>query len=250
LVNDRGRHPEWRSLAREYEWSRIRDRFSIVLVLLIITVFFSISAPNTRWAWLATTVALAASLMVAMVASGAQPKVVRSGLTLAGIGLAQSIVIVLTQAQGDARMYLSVTSLVLTLLAMGAIARRLALHAEISVLTVMGAVCLYVLLGLGFAFAYECVGEFGSEPFFTSRGAGTRSDYVYFSFVTMATVGYGDLIAQGGVGRALAVTEGILGQVYLVTAVAALVGNLGRRSAPLQEAADDKASEEGETRSG
>jgi hypothetical protein len=249
-VSDRGRHSEWRSLARKYEWSRIRDRFSIVLVLLIITVFFSISLPNTPWAWLATTVALAASLMVAMVASGAQPKVVRAGLTLAGIGLAQSIVIALTQAQGDARRYLSVTSLLLTLLARGAIARRLALHAdEISVLTVMRAVCFYVLLGFGFAFAYECVGEFGSEPFFTSRGAGTRSDYVYFSFVTMATVGYGDLIAQGGVGRALAVTEGILGQVYLVTAVAALVGNLGRRHATLQQA-DEKASEEEETRSG
>ncbi len=248
-VSNRGRHPQWPSLAREYEWSRIRDRFSIVLVLLIITVFFSISAPNTPWAWLATTVALAASLMVAMVASGAQPKVVTMGLTLAGIGFAQSIVIALTQAQGDARRYLSVTSLLLTLLAMGAIARRLALHAEISVLTVVGAVCLYVLIGLGFAFAYECVGEFGSETFFTLRGAGTRSDYVYFSFITMATVGYGDLIAQGGVGRALAVTEGILGQIYLVTAVAALVGNLGRRRAPLQEA-DDKASEDEETRSG
>jgi hypothetical protein len=72
---------------------------------------------------------------------------------------------------------------------------------------------------------------------------------VYFSFVTMATVGYGDLLAQGGVGRALAVTEGILGQVYLVTAVAALVGNLGRRHATLQQA-DEKASEEEETRSG
>lgn len=248
-VSDRGRHPQWPSLAREYEWSRIRDRFSIVLVLLLITVFFSISAPNTRWAWLATTVVLAASLMVAMVASGAHPKVVRAGLTLAGIGLAQSIVVALTLAQGDTRRYLSVTCLVLTLLAMGAIARRLSLHAEISVLTVMGAVCLYVLIGLGFAFAYECVAQFGSEPFFTSRGAGTRSDYVYFSFVTMSTVGYGDLIAQGGVGRALAVTEGILGQVYLVTAVAALVGNLGRRRVPLQET-DDKASEEEETRSG
>jgi hypothetical protein len=43
----------------------------------------------------------------------------------------------------------------------------------------------------------------------------------------MATVGYGDLTAQGGVGRAFAVTEGLLGQIYLVTTVAALVGNLG-----------------------
>jgi Ion channel len=248
-VSDRVRHPEWPSLAREYERSRIRDRFSIVLVLLIVTVFFSISAPNEPWAWLATTAAVAASLMVAMVASGAQPKVVRAGLTLAGIGLAQSIVIALTQAQGDARRYLSVTSLLLTLLAMGAIARRLTLHAEISVLMVLGAVCLYVLLGLSFAFAFECVGEIGARPFFSSHEAGTRSDYVYFSFVTMATVGYGDLIAQGGVGRALAVTEGMLGQIYLVTAVAALVGNLGRRRALPQEA-DDKTSEEEETRSG
>jgi hypothetical protein len=110
-------------------------------------------------------------------------------------------------------------------------------------------VCFYVLLGLTFAFAFECVGEFGSRPFFTSQGAGTRSDYVYFSFVTMATVGYGDLTAQGGLGRALAVTEGLFGQIYLVTAVAALVGNLGRRRAPLQEM-NEEASEQDEPRSG
>jgi Ion channel len=80
------------------------------------------------------------------------------------------------------------------------------------VLTVLGAVCFYVLLGLIFAFAFECVREFGSRPFFTSQGAGTRSDYVYFSFTTIATVGYGDLTAQGGVWRALEVTEGSSGR--------------------------------------
>jgi hypothetical protein len=51
---------------------------------------------------------------------------------------------------------------------------------------------------------------------------------MYFSFITMATVGYGHLTPRGGLGRALAVTEGLFGQIYLVTAVAALVGNLGR----------------------
>jgi len=45
----------------------------------------------------------------------------------------------------------------------------------------------------------------------------------------MTTVGYGDLTPEGGLGRALAVSEGLLGQIYLVTAVAALVGNLGRK---------------------
>ncbi len=249
-MSNRVRHPEWPSLAREYERSRIRDRFSFVLVLLISTVFFSISAPNEPWAWLATTVTLAASVVVAMVASGARPKVVRTGLVIAATDLGASITIALTQVGEDPRRYLSVTSLLLTLLAMGAIARRIRIHAEISVLTVLGAVCLYVLLGLSFAFAFECVGEFGSRPFFTAQGAGTRSDYVYFSFTTMATVGYGDLIAQGGVGRALAVTEGMFGQIYLVTAVAALVGNLGRRRAPLPEMNEEASAGQDERRSG
>jgi len=214
------------------------------LVLLIITVFFSISAPNEPWAWLATTVALAASLLVALLASGAQRHAVRAGIALAVIGLGASIIIALTQAGVDARRYLSVTSLLLTLLAMGAIIRRVRLHAEISMLTVLGAVCFYVLLGLTFTFAFECVGEFGSRAFFTAHEAGTRSDYTYFSFVTMATLGYGDLTAQGGIGRALAVTEGLLGQIFLVTAVAALVGNLGRTRRPMQEINEETSRED------
>ncbi len=236
--------PKRAGQAGERERSRIRDQFGLVLVLLMITVFFSISAPNEPWAWLATTVTLAASLMVAMLASGAQRKIVRGGMVLTAIGIGASIAIALTQAGGDARRYLSVTSLLLTLLAMGAIVRRVRLHAEISTLTVLGAVCFYVLLGLSFAFVFECVGEFGPRPFFTAHEAGTRSDYTYFSFITMATVGYGDLTAQGGLGRALAVTEGLFGQIYLVTTVAALVGNLGRTRTPPEEVDDGSPGED------
>ena len=85
------------------------------------------------------------------------------------------------------------------------------------------------------------------QPFFASQETATRSDYVYFSFITMASVGYGDLTAQGGLGRALAVTEGLLGEIYLVTAVAALVGNIGRARAPRQ-GRDKEALEEDERR--
>jgi hypothetical protein len=226
--------------ADERERSRVRDRFGAVLVLLMITVFFSISAPNVPWAWLATTTTLAASLMVAMLASGARARRVRAGIGLVAVGLGGSIFVALTQVEQDARRFLSVTSLLLTLIAMGAVFRRVMLHAEINSLSVLAAVSLYVLLGLSFAFVFECVGEFGSRPFFTANEAGTRSDYTYFSFVTMATVGYGDLTPEGGIGRALAVTEGLLGQIYLVTTVAALVGNLGRTRTPL-EGIDDGA---------
>ena len=152
-------------------------------------------------------------------------------MVLAAAGLGASSVIAITQVEEDARRCLSVTSVLLPLLTMGVIIRRVRLRAEINMLTVLAAVCIYVLLGLSFAFVFECVGEFGSRPFFTAHEAGTRSDYTYFSFVTMATVGYGDLTAEGGIGRALAVTEGLLGQIYLITTVAALVGNLGRARA-------------------
>ena len=52
---------------------------------------------------------------------------------------------------------------------------------------------------------------------------------VYFSFVTLTTVGYGDLTASNSVGRAFAVQEALFGQIYLVTVVALLVSNLGRQ---------------------
>ncbi len=228
-MSDRQRHPQRRGQLGERERTKIEGRFGIVLLLLIIAVFFSISAPDRPWTQLLITVVLAANLSIAMLASGARRKVVRAWLGVAVLGAGASIFIAFMQETRAVGGYLAITSLLLTLGTISAIARRLWQHVEISVLTVLGAVCIYVLLGLSFAFAYEAVGELGAQPFFASQEGGTRSDYMYFSFITMATVGYDDLTAQSGLGRALAVTEGLVGQIYLVTAVAALVAYLGRK---------------------
>jgi hypothetical protein len=229
LVGDERRRPERGGRLTARERTKVEGRFGAVLVLLFVAVFVSVSAPEEPLAVLLTTVLLAASLAVAMRASGARPGTVLAWWVIAALGVGASILIAATQDARAAGGYLAVTSLLLTLGAIGAIVRRLRLQTEISLLTVMGAVCVYVLLGLSLAFVSEAVGELGSAPFFASQEGGTRSDYVYFSFVTMATVGYGDLVPQSGLARALAVTGGLVGQIYLVTAVAALVGNLGRR---------------------
>ena len=71
------------------------------------------------------------------------------------------------------------------------------------------------------------VGTIQSDPFFAQQAHATVADYLYFSFVTQTTVGYGDLTAAGGFGRALAVLEALIGQLYLVTVIALLVSNLG-----------------------
>lgn len=249
MSNDSQRQPEQRARLSERDRTKIQDRFGRVLLLLIITVFFSIAAPDEPWAWLATTVVLAVNLRTAMLASSVRPNVVRAWSLVAGLGIVVSIFIAITQQAKAASGGLALTALLLTLVTIGAIARRLWLQAEISMLTVLGAVCIYVLLGLSFAFMFQAVGDLGSQPFFASQEGGTRSDYMYFSFITMATVGYGDLTPQRGLGRALAVTEGLLGQIYLVTAVAALVGNLGRARAPRQER-NEEALEEDERRNG
>jgi hypothetical protein len=233
-VTERRRPPGRRDRLSERERTKVEGRFGMVLLLLIVAVFFSISAPDEPLAWLATTLVFATTLSIAMWASGARPMVVRAWLVVAVLGIITSIFIAITQDTRAAGGYLAITSLLLTLATMGAIARRIWQHVEISVLTILGALCIYLLLGLSFAFLYQAVGDLGSQPFFASQEDGTRSDYTYFSFVTMATVGYGDLTAQGGLGRALAVTEGLLGQIYLVTAVAALVGNIGRARASRQ----------------
>jgi Ion channel len=242
-VSEEQPQPERHARLSERERTKVRDRFGRVLLLLLITVFFSIAAPDKPWAWLATAVVLATNLRIAISASGAGPKVVRAWSLVAVLGIGASIFIAITQVRA-ASGYLALTALLLTLVTMGAIARRLWLHAEISVLTVLGAVCIYVLLGLSFAFVYEAIGTLGPQSFFASQEGGTRSDYMYFSFITMATVGYGDLTPIGGLGRALAVMEGMLGQIYLVTAVAALVGNLGYTRAPQQVRDEEKPEDE------
>jgi hypothetical protein len=60
---------------------------------------------------------------------------------------------------------------------------------------------------------------------------GTTKNFLYFSFVTITTVGYGDLTAGTSLGCSIAIAEALTGQIYLVTVVAAIVGVLGGRAA-------------------
>lgn len=87
----------------------------------------------------------------------------------------------------------------------------------------MGALATYLMLGMAFAFSYRCVAAFQPSPFFGSKGDGTLADSLFYSFVTLTTTGYGDLVPAGNPGRTMAVLEALLGQLFLVTAVAKVV---------------------------
>jgi hypothetical protein len=99
---------------------------------------------------------------------------------------------------------------------------------EVNRKSVTGAVCIYLILGLVFTFVYDAAAAFGSGPFFAQGTDGSAADRIYFSYVTLATLGYGDYTAAAQPGRSFAVAESLLGQLYLVTIVALLVGRFGQ----------------------
>jgi hypothetical protein len=168
-----------------------------------------------------------ATLLLALQASGVRHRyqiLVNVGI---GIGVLAALVVVLLQWIGNGEAQeLGATSViwtVLSLLAPVLVIRRLLQHRRASVKTLLGALSAYLLIALAFTFFYLDLNAFG-EPFFGASEPTTS--YMYFSLVTITTLGYGDLVAVTPLGRLLATVEAVIGQVYLVTFVAMIVGLL------------------------
>ncbi len=94
---------------------------------------------------------------------------------------------------------------------------------------VLGTLCAYLYIGNWFAVIYRSVAILSDAPFFAQPGADTMMNYVYFSFITLTTTGYGDLSPAYGPGRMLAVIEAVIGQLYLVSVVAIVVSEFRKR---------------------
>ncbi len=109
-----------------------------------------------------------------------------------------------------------------------AIVRRVAKAPVITFRVVLGALSIYLLFGLAYSYLYGFVQWFQGEPFFNQTADPSSAIYIYFSYITMATVGYGDFTPATDLGRMLAVSQALLGQLYLVSVVAVIVGNIGR----------------------
>ena len=97
--------------------------------------------------------------------------------------------------------------------------------------TVAGALAIYLMVGLVFTSVIGLTAEISSRPYFADGSDGTQSERTYYSFTVLTTTGFGDFTAGLPVGRAIAVVEMLTGQLYLVTVIGILVGNMasGRR---------------------
>ena len=107
--------------------------------------------------------------------------------------------------------------------------KHVAMGTDISPNRLVGAVCVYLLLGVIWAVAYTMLemispGSFGG--FTPLQGRAWDSEWVYFSFVTMTTLGYGDILPISATARVLAYMQAVFGQLYVAILVAGLVSAL------------------------
>jgi hypothetical protein len=217
------------SVTHPFGWRVARRRasrsFGTVLLLIIVSFVFAASASDADWTASVLVLLQCLTLSAALWTSGLARA--DSWLNLSFLAIAIGSAAIALVVGGST--LLGVIGLVSSLLSVGVVvvlARAISREHQVNAQSVLGAICIYVLLGMIFLFAYGAVALIGSGPFFAQGTDGTRALRLYFSYVTLATLGYGDYTPGTNLGHMLAVAEALIGQLYLVTVVAVLVTRL------------------------
>jgi hypothetical protein len=220
------------------------DSYGLLLVMIMVSlVVASIgTARHERLVAVFRAIVLAGTLLFTLHTSDAKRWMYLASFVLIAIAISATAVAQSGTKVGDA---IDVTaSLVLVLGGLFIIIRRFASHPVVTGQSVLAALCVYLLVGLAYASIYGFIGAVDPTGLFGPvNGAQTNLVRIYYSFITLCTVGYGDFVPYANVTRMIAVTEALIGQVYLVTIVALLVSHVGRhrpsRDAALRPGRDD-----------
>ena len=202
-------------------------RYGGVLLLTLAVAVFALIAADSGAVRTIELFAAGAALLVAVLTSRA-PAATRR---LAGAGVAIVVLVggVTAAFVGPHPALTFAGTTILLAVTAGVILAglvRLVIERGVVLQAVFGALAVYMLVGLMFAFLIGALATGESTPYFASRTDATQNARVYFNFTALTTTGFGDYTAATRAGRALAVLEMLVGQLYLVTVIATLVGNL------------------------
>lgn len=201
--------------------------FYLLLALLMLLVIFPLADDlNIAHGHLVRSTLFSGFLVVAIWSLRGGGLYFRIGLSLVAVGVLLNILAANTQS--EILQLCSILALVgFLFIAIPFSLRVVAIGNDITANRIVGAICIYLLLGMLWALFYTVIellvpGSFsGLSP---KEYQGWDSDWLYLSFVTMTTLGYGDVLPVTAVARATAYMQAIIGQFYIATLVAGLVG--------------------------
>ena len=208
---------------------RFADSYGLVLVLLVTSYFCDAALGDYTWGRVVVVLVLAAATWLALRASQVERRGMRLAEALIPLLCLVAIASLLVGQDSVAPAMTGAISLVLVVVAPIAIVWHLSRRMALSVETFLGAVCVYLLIAQLFATLFGLTALIAGQPFFVQTSHPSAVDYIYFSFVTITTVGYGDFTSALSVGKMMALTEAVFGQLYLITVVSLVVQNLGAR---------------------
>ena len=216
----------WRALRRFWE----RDLgLSIVLALVILIVFVLTPLVAPPMGQRAPLIDLAFSLLLLAGVAGLKA---RAGVRVALLSLVVAAVAVRLWPSSTAAATAAASLASLGLMAMVVLVQAFR-GGTVNLHRIQGAVAAYLLLGLAWAYAYELVAALVPGAFASGQSLAHQSQvFVYYSFVTLTTVGYGDVTPVHPMARSLAMLEALMGQLYPAILLARLVSLQPQQAAP------------------
>ena len=211
------------------------DRFELVLLLVMATIAVQglIDVRGSALAQLFTHAISGLALIAAARASGSRRRWRRAVDVLVVVVLILSLATLSWRRGGDAAVPPETMWLLAAALTPVLIARRVLQHTVVTLQTIMGSVAAYVQIAVAYAFLFQTIDAYTTSAFF-GEGVSTTI-YMYFSLITISTVGFGDCASVTDLGRMASASEAVIGQVFLVTFVALIVSRFAagmpRRSA-------------------
>jgi Ion channel len=213
---------EARAVRRLVRSFRSTDSYGLVLLMIIVTYVLATTL-SERWGLTILLFAQVGTVRLALRTSRARRGVLVVANVLFALAAVGAVANLFTSHDSDLRPYVFMAAGLLYVVAPVSIVRHIGYRREVDQETMLGALAAYLLIGMAFAFLYRFLAGVQTGPFFGADGEGTASQDLFFSFVTLTTTGYGNLVPAGNPGQSFAVLEALLGQLFLVTAVGKVV---------------------------
>ena len=199
------------------------DRYDVLLALLVALLAVTPFVRTNAFAAAAIFVLAVASMLVTFRSSGVRvtwPLVLVAG----SAGLAAFALAATATEKSQWRALAAILLAIALAVGPPLILRRIFQRPTVTLQDIYAAFSIYLQTGLAFAFIYAAVDYISPRAFLDPGLSERATDYIYFSFVTMLTLGYGDLVPATDAGRMMVIVQALIGQVLLVVLVAYLVG--------------------------